>query len=320
MPVRAKKELFDQKLCGFLDEYDKGFLVHADFVGSKQFADIRFALRSVGETRVLMGKNTLTKRSIRAHAERTGETKWLGFLDLLVGNVGLVFTKGDFNDVRAKIAEYKVGAPAKAGVVAPVSVTVPAGGTGMDPSQTSFFQALNIATKINKGSVEILNDCQVVTAGERVGSSEAALLAKLGIKPFEYGLEIQKVFEGGNIFDAAVLDIKDEDLLQAVGAAIGNVTRLSLGLSYPSIVAVPHLVCNGYKNLLKVALATDYVWPLAQKIKTILDDPEALAAMMAASSGGGGGGGGGAAAAAKAPEPEPEEEEEEEEAEFDLFD
>ena len=73
-------------------------------------------------------------------------------LPQLVGNVGLVFTKGDLSAVRKEIESFKVGAPARVGLVAPIDVIVPAGGTGMDPSQTSFFQVLNIATKINKGA------------------------------------------------------------------------------------------------------------------------------------------------------------------------
>jgi hypothetical protein len=59
--------------------------------------------------------------------------------------------------VKAEIAKYKVGAPARVGLVAPNDVTIPAGGTGMDPSQTSFFQALAIATKINKGARLLCN-------------------------------------------------------------------------------------------------------------------------------------------------------------------
>lgn len=35
---------------------------------------------------------------------------------------------------------YQVGAPARVGLVAPVDVIVPPGNTGLDPSQTSFFQ------------------------------------------------------------------------------------------------------------------------------------------------------------------------------------
>ncbi|KAB2596626.1 60S acidic ribosomal protein P0-like [Pyrus ussuriensis x Pyrus communis] len=42
------------------------------------------------------------------------------------------------------------GAPARVGLVAPIDVVVPPGNTGLDPSQTSFFQVLNIPTKINK--------------------------------------------------------------------------------------------------------------------------------------------------------------------------
>lgn len=76
--------------------------------------------------------------------------------------------QGNLVEVRDKINEFKVGAPARAGVVAPLSVSIPAGPTGMDPSQTSFFQTLNIATKINKGSIEILNDVEVVIKGSKV--------------------------------------------------------------------------------------------------------------------------------------------------------
>ncbi len=55
-----------------------------------------------------------------------------------------------YPQVRKTIGEFKVGAPARVGLVAPNDVTIHAGNTGMDPSQTSFFQALNIPTKINK--------------------------------------------------------------------------------------------------------------------------------------------------------------------------
>ena len=46
-----------------------------------------------------MGKNTLMKRCIRLYCERTGSDQWATLLDALVGNVGVVFTKGDLNEV-----------------------------------------------------------------------------------------------------------------------------------------------------------------------------------------------------------------------------
>ena len=46
-----------------------------------------------------------------------------------------------------------MSAPARAGGVAPTEVIVPAGNTGMGPEKTQFFQALNIQTKITKGTL-----------------------------------------------------------------------------------------------------------------------------------------------------------------------
>lgn len=260
-----------------------------------------------------MGKNTMMKRSIRIYCEEKGDDRWAPLVDELVGNVGLIFTKTDLGSVKDEIAKYKVGAPARVGLVAPNDVTIPAGGTGMDPSQTSFFQALNIATKINKGTIDIVNDVHLIKAGEKVGASEAALLGKLGVKPFKYGLEILKVYDQGALFDAAVLDITDEVLLGAVAAAVANVAALSLATSYPTLASIPHSVVDGYKNVLAIAVETDYSFPLADKVKEYLKDPSkfAVAAAPAAAAAGG------AAAPAKKEEPE---EEEEEDMGFSLFD
>jgi len=306
----GKKEKYDARLCDFMDTYDRAFLVHADNVGSKQFMDIRAAIRD--HSKILMGKNTMMRRSIRLYCERTGNDQWLQLLDHMVGNVGLIFTKGDLNEVRKVIAEFKVGAPARVGLVAPNDVTIPAGNTGMDPSQTSFFQVLNIPTKINKGSVEITADVHLIKTGDKVGASEATLLSKLGIKPFSYGLVIQQVYDSGSLYDPKVLDITDEDMGNYLVAGLRNVAAACLELNFPTMASAPHSLVNGYKNVLAVSVETDYTFPLAEKVKAYLADPSAFAAAAPAAAAGGA-----PAAAAAAPV---EEEEEEEDMGFDLFD
>ncbi|MCL7031779.1 hypothetical protein MKW94_001126 [Papaver nudicaule] len=43
-----------------------------------------------------MGKNTVMRRYVRLHAEKSGNNDFLNLVPLLfVGNVGLIFTKGD---------------------------------------------------------------------------------------------------------------------------------------------------------------------------------------------------------------------------------
>lgn len=137
------------------------------------------------------------------------------------------------------IKEHVKPSQAKAGVVAPCSCTIPKGPTGLDPAQTSFFQALNIATKINKGAIEIVNDCQVIHEGLKVGSSEAALLHKLGLKPFTYGLAIKYVWEGG-VFPVDVLRINDAVLTASFMNGVGNVAAVSLAVGYPTEAALAH--------------------------------------------------------------------------------
>eukprot|EP00899_Mesostigma_viride_P017124 jgi/Mesvir1/25412/Mv01445-RA.1 len=313
-----KKAQYAKKVESLLAEYSTAFLVHADHVGSKQFQDIRTALRP--DSVILMGKNTLMKRCINNYMDKTGNRLWECLLDLLVGNVGVVFTKAELTAVRDEIEKFKVGAPAKAGVVAPVAVTVKAGSTGLDPAQTQFFQVLNIATKINKGTVEIIQDVQVVNKGDRVTQSQAALLAKLNIKPFTYGLIITQVIESGSVFDPKVLQLTDADIIAAFGAGVAQVASVCLAVGYPTLASLPHSIINGYKNVLSVSVATDYTFPLAAKVKDILSDPTKLAALAAAASAPAAApaaGGKAAAAVAAAPEPEPEEEAG---MAFDLFD
>jgi len=265
----AKKEKYHARLCTYLDKYEKAFIVFADNVGSLQFQNIRRALRP--QSLILMGKNTMMKRSIRLYCEQTGSDKWAPILDELVGNVGIIFTTGEMSDVKAEIAKHKKGAAARVGIVAPVDVHVTAGITTMDPSQTSFFQALGIATKINKGSIEITQNVHLIKPGDKVGSSEAALLAKLGIKPFQYGLELKSVFDNGQLFDAKILDITDAMMEETVMNGIHAVAAVSLELGYPTLAAVPHALINGYKNLLAVALETPtYSFPKADKVKALL--------------------------------------------------
>lgn len=70
--------------------------------------------------------------------------------------MGFVFTNEDLVDVRDKLLANKKKAPARAGAIAPCPVTIPSQNTGLGPEKTSFFQALQIPTKISRGTIEIV--------------------------------------------------------------------------------------------------------------------------------------------------------------------
>jgi len=263
-----KKEAYAARLVSYLEEYDSAFLVHADNVGSKQFQGIRAALRP--GSLIAMGKNTQMKRAIRAYCEDHPDSVWSGLADQLVSNVGICFTKDPLADVKDEIMKHKVGAPARSGAIAPVDVMIPAGNTGMDPSQTTFFQVLDIPTKINKGMVEILNDVNLITTGEKVTSSQATILAKLNIRPFSYGLDIIQVFDNGSVYDPKVLSLTDDDMEEIITGGIANIAAASLELGYPTVAAVPHAIINGYKNLVAIVFETEYSFEAAAALKANL--------------------------------------------------
>jgi len=299
------------KLTTLLDEYPKCFIVGADNVGSKQMQEIRIALR--GKAIVLMGKNTMMRKAIRGHLEKNPDLERL--LPFIKMNVGFVFTKEDLIEVRDMLLANKVRAPAKAGALAPLDVVVPAQNTGMGPEKTSFFQALQIPTKITKGTIEITGDVHLITAGDKVGMSEATLLNMLKISPFTYGLVVQKVYDSGSVFDPEILDITDDDLKAKFMAGVANVAALSLAMSYPTIASVPHSVVNGMKNLLAVAAVTDITFKEAEMLKEFLADPSKFAAAAAPAAAAAA-----PAEAAAAKAPEPESEEEDDDMGFGLFD
>merc|ERR1719353_2554472 len=135
--------------------------------------------------------------------------------DAIKGNLGFIFaTNCELDDIREVLGKHVLQSAAKAGQVSQVSVDLPSGPTGMDPSQTSFFQTLNIATKIVKGQIELISDFQILKVGEKVSASAAVLLTKLSIRPFNYKMEVEMVFQNGGVFAAAVLDISDDVLIQ----------------------------------------------------------------------------------------------------------
>jgi len=306
------KENYFLRIVNLLEKYPKCFLVNVDNVGSKQMQEIRQAMRGHGD--ILMGKNTMIRKAIRGYLQKNPSVEKL--LPNIVGNVGFVFTNDDLVKIRKKLLENKRGAPAKAGAIAPCDVKLPPQNTGMGPEKTSFFQALQIPTKISRGTIEILNEVYLIKEGEKVGESESALLNMMNIQPFSYGLAVEQVYENGSIYGPTVLDISSEDLIARFIEGLFNVAAFSMAVGYPNRASAPRMVVNGFKILLALAAETDVMFNEAEKLKEYLKDPSKFAAAAATPSTKTPA----AAASAVKKEEEKKEESEEEHIGFGLFD
>jgi large subunit ribosomal protein LP0 len=271
------KNKFFVKMIRLLDEYPKCFIVGADNVGSSQMQQIRIQLRGFGV--ILMGKNTMMKKAIRGHLEKNPNLEKL--LPFIYQNVGFVFTKLDLSSIREKIQSNQVAAPAKAGAIAPCDVVLPAQVTSLGPEKTSFFQALQITSKITRGTIEIVNDINLIKKGDKVGASEAALLNMLKISPFSYGLSVLQVYDNGTVFSPDILDVTPQDLRNKFMEGVKNVAAISLKIGYPTVASAPHSIANGFKNLLAIAAATNIEFEQCKQLKEYLKNPGKFAAAAA---------------------------------------
>lgn len=171
--------------------------------------------------------------------------------------VGLIFTDKPTTEIKALVEGNRRAAAARVGMVAPMEFVIPPGPTGMDPSQISFFHALSIPTKINKGQIEITKDFRVATKGKKIGNSEASLLQKLNLKPFSFGLEIKNVFTDGSILGPEIFNMDLNTLCDKFTSHARLASGLALGINYPCELSVPHMISNGFKNIASLAVASD---------------------------------------------------------------
>eukprot|EP01055_Gregarina_sp_Pseudo9_P001444 Gregarina_sp_Pseudo_9__1443@NODE_1968_length_1228_cov_557_539108_g1823_i0_p1_GENE_NODE_1968_length_1228_cov_557_539108_g1823_i0NODE_1968_length_1228_cov_557_539108_g1823_i0_p1_ORF_typecomplete_len350_score123_98RL10P_insert/PF17777_1/4_2e23Ribosomal_L10/PF00466_20/3_9e22Ribosomal_60s/PF00428_19/2_7e17CobT/PF06213_12/0_00097TelA/PF05816_11/0_046TelA/PF05816_11/8_2e02DUF3824/PF12868_7/2_8e03DUF3824/PF12868_7/1_1_NODE_1968_length_1228_cov_557_539108_g1823_i0981051 len=305
-----KKQGYFAKLFNLVENHTQIMIVEADNVGSKQLAQIRFALR--GKATLLMGKNTMMRTALRQKLEQLPQLEHL--IPLIKQNVGLVFCEADASEIRKIILEHRVPAPAKQGAIAPISVTIPPGPTGMEPGQTSFFQALQIPTKIVKSQIEIQNEVLVIKEGDRVSASQSVLLAKLNIRPFSYGLKTSTIYDNGATYPASVLDIEPSSLVDRLKSAVQMVAAMSLATSVPTKASVPHSILTAFRHCAAIGLEADVIFDQMKALKEAIDNPSAFAAAAAPA----------AAAAAqeekKEEKPEEPEEEEDDDMGFSLFD
>lgn len=278
---KEKKAIQFERIYKVFDKYEKAIIVDVMNISASQIQKVRMELRTIGGE-FLMGKNTLICAALTARlrepveGDRDYETKkknyndvsrWECLLRLLTGNVGVIFCTGDFSEIKEVMDSNSRGAPAKIGQVASMEVVVPAGSTGLDPKQTSFFQQLDIQTKIVKSVIEIITPTKIISIGDIVEPGQAALLEKLQIRPFVYVLQAIDVVDNGKVFPAAVLNITTEDIRAKYARALNFVAAISMEAAYPTQVSVRHSITNTFKNLVAVTLESEYSFPQADAFK-----------------------------------------------------
>lgn len=229
MSSQFKKSLYFEKLVFLFSRYSKLIIVQADNVGSTQIQKCRKALMK--SSILIMGKNTIIKKVLKKQIEKKPPLNDL--YSYIKGNIGIIFTTNDPHQIRKILKENKIPAPARIGQVAQNDVIIPAGPTEITPDGTSFFQALNISTKIQRGQIEIQDPIKLIEKGKIIRSSEAALLKKLNVVPFSFELQILQIFDTDLCYGPSVLDITNQQIIELSGKLTIDLNSVSFSIRYP---------------------------------------------------------------------------------------
>lgn len=250
--AKERKETTYERAKQLFGKYKKFALVGIDNVVSTQLKNIKKQWGN--DVEFLMGKNSAIKRAMGD----LGMPELSPVHELVKGDVCFIFFDGCVKDVKKVIDANVREACAKVGDIAQREVWVESCITGMTPDKTSYFQVLGIATKITKGKVEIISPYKVLSAGDRVGPSQANLLGMLNIKPFSYKMTMHQIYEDGMLYDSSLADVSEEDIVSSLRSAISSVAAASLGAGVVTHASVPYDIRNAFKSILSVSLGSEF--------------------------------------------------------------
>ena len=158
---------------------------------SAQFQDIKKKLR--GKARVQVVK----KSTVDFALEHCGIKELHDLVPYVDESTAILFSDVDAFEISGILASEKSPAKAKAGQIAPSDIEVKAGPTDLLPGpDISALSAVGLTPKVEGGKIAILKDKIIVKEGGVISEAHASIMAKLGIIPFEVGVEPIAAFDG----------------------------------------------------------------------------------------------------------------------------
>ena len=239
-----------------LNEYEIIGAADLHKVGSSMLQDLRKQLR--GRIAVRGIKNTLMQIAM----EKAGLPGVEEFLDEIAGPNIFIFSNGNPFKLAMMLHRNKIRVFARPGDMALDAIVIPSGNTGLSPGPIlSKFGGMGVRTRIEGGNIWVVQDTEVAKAGDKISQDIADVLARMGMRAAEMGLEIKAIYERGMIIprEELILDLDayEEQLKRAYAGAF----QVALKAAYPTPQTAPALLALAAQNAKKVALEAGYATP-----------------------------------------------------------
>ncbi|KAJ9637801.1 mRNA turnover and ribosome assembly protein [Coniosporium tulheliwenetii] len=201
------------------DTYSHIFVFSVENMRNTYLKDVR---TEFADSRIFFGKTKVMAKALGTDASSEHLPNLAKLSEHLAGNVGLLFTNREPQEILEHFAAYAQTDYARAGTVADRTFTIPAGvvhsrgGELAEEDDVPLPHSLEVTvrkwgmpTKLVKGKVVLDTEYTVCKEGETLNSNQTALLKMFGVAMAEFRVQM-KAYYSAATQEVKVVDVMEE--------------------------------------------------------------------------------------------------------------
>jgi large subunit ribosomal protein L10 len=256
-PNPAKKKQLAE-LITLIQQYKNIGITRIENIASKTIQRLRHELRQDAILKV--AKNTIMKRALEEISKKDKDIKKL--LKYVNGSCAFILTNGNPFQVANYLEKNKIPTAAKEGQIATKDVTVTARDTGFAPGPViGELQSIGLKTRIEGGTIKIIEDSIVCKSGERVSKTLASVLGRLGVEPFDAGLSVDAIYSTGSLLKHDELIVDFDEIMSNLVKAHHDAYAISLEAAIPTKDNLQALIGRTRRQALSLAVESSFITP-----------------------------------------------------------
>ncbi len=204
---------------------------------SAQFQDIKKKLRSKATIQVVK------KSLINFALDHCGIKELHGLVKYVDDSTAMLFSDTDAFEISAILADQKSPSKAKPGQIAPFDIEVKAGPTDLIPGpDISALSAVGLVPKVENGKISVMKNKIITKEGIAITDAVASIMTKLGIIPFEVGIDPIAAFDGEAKKVYVNIKIDKEGFMETLLYDFGRAFPFAVEIAYPTTETIDFLI------------------------------------------------------------------------------
>jgi large subunit ribosomal protein L10 len=253
IPKWKKDEIEDIK--NLITTHSSVGIVGVHGIPSNQLQVMRKNLRGLAD--IKMCRNSLIDRAL---GESSEDVKKIG--NYVEDQTALLFTNENPFKLYKILEGGKTQAPIKGGAVSPKDIVIEKGPTSFPPGPiVGELTGAGIPAGIEGGKVVIRETKTVARKGDVVDAKLASILARLGIRPVDLGLELRAVYEKGMIYESKLLAVDETQYIANLTTAVQKAFNLSINSAYPAKPTIGALLTKAASQSRNLAINAELIIP-----------------------------------------------------------